>query len=543
MRIKILNDGKNPWLFLESSGSRVYFRGAFWWRGEFFESSGACLKLKTIVEPLLEQGRTAGLAGAIARMRGNFSFVADSPYFLLAAADRVRSYPVYYAFANETFYLGNSSRRLQQEAGLFKRDALCALEFAMAGYVTGPDTLYEGISQVQAGEFLLFSKTDGSLTRSDYYRYWSDSLDYRPDKELAEDLRLATEEAMRRAILSLGKRPVWIPLSGGLDSRLLLACFLYFGYPDITAFSYGKRGHPEVARARRIARKLGVKWHNVEYRPRQVRAMYLSAERKEYFSFADGLSSVPFLNDFYALWLLRQRGLIPADAVFINGQTGDFITGGHLPEAFRVRQEWSGKDLAEAIIDKHFSLWVNLKTEDNLQKISRKILSQLGLCQDSRFGNQEAARYFEFWEWRERQSKFVVNGQRVYEWFGYGWRLPFWDAGLMDFWSRMPLEAKLGQRLHKRFLNSVNYGGVFNGYYMGPHPVKAWERAAVRLLAFYSFFSGKDLNMLANKYVRYFGNYSPFYSYIPYRQYLKDAYWHRNLISYLAREILEGIPK
>ena len=30
----------------------------------------------------------------------------------------------------------------------------------------------------------------------------------------------------------------------------------------------------------------------------------------------------------------------------------------------------------------------------------------------------------------DRQSKYVINGQRIYEYYGYEWRLPLWDKGL-----------------------------------------------------------------------------------------------------------------
>ena len=34
---------------------------------------------------------------------------------------------------------------------------------------------------------------------------------------------------------------------------------------------------------------------------------------------------------------------------------------------------------------------------------------------------------YEFSEFKNRQTKYVITVQRVYEFFGYEWRLPLWD--------------------------------------------------------------------------------------------------------------------
>ena len=40
---------------------------------------------------------------------------------------------------------------------------------------------------------------------------------------------------------------------------------------------------------------------------------------------------------------------------------------------------------------------------------------------------------YEILEYENRQCKYVINGQRLYEYFKYEWRLPLWDNLYLDF--------------------------------------------------------------------------------------------------------------
>jgi hypothetical protein len=40
---------------------------------------------------------------------------------------------------------------------------------------------------------------------------------------------------------------------------------------------------------------------------------------------------------------------------------------------------------------------------------------------------------------------------RVYEYFGFEWRLPLFDHELMDFWAHVPFELRLGRKLYLEF--------------------------------------------------------------------------------------------
>ena len=74
---------------------------------------------------------------------------------------------------------------------------------------------------------------------------------------------------------------------------------------------------------------------------------------------------------------------------------------------------------------------------------------------------------YEYWEWQERQSKYIVNSVRSYEYFEYEWRLPLWRRPLVDFWMRVSLADKQNQSLYIQYLLSHDPDGVFDNI-LGP---------------------------------------------------------------------------
>ena len=64
------------------------------------------------------------------------------------------------------------------------------------------------------------------------------------------------------------------------------------------------------------------------------------------------------------------------------------------------------------------------------------------------------------WEWSERQSKFVTNQQRIYD-YNLNWYLPLWDKEYVDFWKEKLFELQ-DQKLYKYFLQKWNYKNLFD---------------------------------------------------------------------------------
>jgi hypothetical protein len=167
---------------------------------------------------------------------------------------------------------------------------------------------------------------------------------------------------------------------------------------------------------------------------------------------AGNFASLAHIQDWPAVHALVAQKRIERDAVLVPGHTGDFLTGGHVPQSFAGRQRITADELLLAIFDAHYSLWdwpSDAKAE--MRRVFRgRIEHVIGPVTNATV--EQAAADFERWECQERQAKFIVNSVRVYEFFGLEWRLPLYDAELMDFWSRITLSGRLRRRLYFDFV-------------------------------------------------------------------------------------------
>ena len=108
-------------------------------------------------------------------------------------------------------------------------------------------------------------------------------------------------------------------------------------------------------------------------------------------------------------------------------------------------------------IKKHFSLW----PEEDLRSIKYDINTAIKNTLDLELRGSLLSDIYENWEYNERQCKFVVNGQRAYEFLNFDWFLPLWDSEFVKFWTTVPLNLRYKQNLYKKYLTDWNYRDIF----------------------------------------------------------------------------------
>jgi len=475
------------------------------------------------------------LGEELKNIAGNFAVLVRQRERLIVAVDKIRSYPIFYVHEGDRFAVSNSARTLKDECSLSEIDELSLLEFRMAGYVTGRETLYKDLYQLQAGEFIVWDEKDRRLEQNRYYLFYSENVRQEKEGDLIEELDEVTNKIFYRVTEEAKGAPIWVPLSGGLDSRLVLCKLKQLGYDHLISFSYGPPGNYEAKAAKHVAEKLGVPWHFVPSKRKEAKTFFWSEERKKYWDFADGLHIAPNIHWVDSIKLFLRKGLVSENAIFINGQSGDFVQGEHIPKV--DKNEIDIAELCNKIIQKHFSLLKPYLNERNyVNRVNCKIVKTITSCAELNINDyQDFAKYYELWEWQERQCKRVINGQRIYDFYGLSWELPLWADEYLYYWESIPLKYKFERYLFRRYLEKKDFYGLFKKY----KPIQSRWPGKLIFIQFIGngvkILFGEKLSRKYYQYLDYFSHYSNFYAPFSYLEYIRVCQNYKGALPFFGQ--------
>ncbi len=517
----LINDPYHKWTYISENGNDLYFKGQEEYARNILKRAQTC-DPKNILEELDRYlcSLTHYNGGAL-----------ETDKYIIAWTDHIRSWPLFYTLGYKQIVVSNSASKLKAHAGLDSLDDTSVIEFAMAGFVTGKDTLYNHLFSVQPGEFLLFDKQTGAVNTHKYFKYSPEQSNTKPQAEKMQELGRILDETTLEIIKKADGRTIWVPLSAGLDSRILLCKLHEHGYRNIETFTYGPRHNFEAIHAKRIAQTLNVPWRMIHLSPKTVKRYFNSSQREDFWDYAGNLKAIPCMREFSAMCYLHEHKIAKPGDIFLNGQSGDYITGGHIPAACFKDKAVERTDFTNALIGKHYSLWHSLKIDKNLKIAHDKIGHIIGGEWESQDTPEERAAQSEYWEYEGRQICYVVNGQRIYEFLGYNWEMPLWDKRLVDFCRTLFLSDKKDQFLYKAYLKDYNYKGLFPEkephLWRWPIPM-LWVVVAAQFIG--RIKGAKAKEQFYNK-MRSHGHYSNQYAFFPpeyHRGTCQDA---RNVVS------------
>lgn len=416
--------------------------------------SGECLQGEALAKKL--DGYSAPeLPGIIKSLKGNFAIIVRTAESLIATVDQIRSFPLFFAYDNGVLLISDSAEEIRSQLNINKIPSERAAEYLNATMVTSNETLYPGLYQLCAGELIHWEKKHQTSAVFKYFEYWRDEnlIKDANEEDLFHELDSIHLNIFTRLAESLNNRLAVIPLSGGEDSRLIAWMLDRVGYDKVRYITYGPPKNWEAVIAREVANNLSGKW---QFEPTDHQYWYNwfnSEERQQCTTYADGFNGFPHIQDFPVVGRLTQCREIPEDAVFIPGHSGGLLTGNQTPANMANKNSVSADQLIAKILHKNYSAWNLDEVEPNfIQYFKQKIVEILNLPDE--FDGSTFCDLSEYWEWQERQGNYIINSLRVYEYWGYEWRLPLWDIDLTGFWNSVPANLRADRYLFRKYIET-----------------------------------------------------------------------------------------
>jgi asparagine synthase (glutamine-hydrolysing) len=414
----------------------VYLAGFSWYADEYTEG-------QMLIDLILNNSGNFSEFSIFCRsLNGRFSVVAEVADEIWIHTCHTWSYPVFYEITGKKFRVTDRPETLLQAAEKPKVTDKTLLYFLYFGVTPGSSTLHAPVAVSQPGESICVSLKNGGLSRQ--HQDWPMAATEPSDtKKLGAQIRTV----FSRYGTFLKNRKVLLPLTRGYDSRLLACLLKEAGHENVLCATWGREGNPETETAAKVAEKLGFEYVFIPYTSEMISGFMHEPGFKKYIEQAGHLTSMPYLQDYFAVRDLVSKGLIDNNTVALPGHPGDFLRGSHLQETLNIE---TPEELSRSIMRKFGQSTSMSQREVNL--IS-------GTIQKTIFSPElNNAANFDFWDYQERQCKFIGNSSRVYDFFNIAWQVPLFDKSLFSLMLSLPFSQRLNavlynQTLEKEFFN------------------------------------------------------------------------------------------
>ncbi|ATG53172.1 hypothetical protein CFK38_08435 [Brachybacterium vulturis] len=390
------------------------------------------------------------------RRRGElFSAVLVTEEEILLLTDHLRSWPLFYAVRGGTVHVGEDAFSVADALGGRLLEAGAAAEFLHTGFVLGDRSLLRGVHQVPAGTTVRIDRTTGEITRHLERRLRLREPEFEDVPSFTQAFTEALDAAMSRLYERADGRVIALPLSAGLDSRLLASLLARDGYPHVQTFTYGLPDNAEAQVSSRIAASLGLPWRQVVHTPEQLRRAWTDPSTTGFLREASGGASLPHIQDWFAMQELTTDGTLPPGSIVIPGHT---VVSTAKDEPLRHGRRVDPAAVVRSLEPWHFSLRSQPARAVRLPSVIHELqdfFTEVSLTGDPR-DTMDAVRWF--WQ-RERQSKYILNSMRGYEYVGLEWGLPMHELAVWEVYEAAP-DAAIASREWYRALTEEIYSSV-----------------------------------------------------------------------------------
>jgi len=251
---------------------------------------------------------------------------------LFIISDPYGTRKLFYMFTRSKFVLASRLRAFTADPTFSRTiDFQSLVELLAYGYILGDRTIFTNIRCLDPGTVLIIDLRTGNVHRTRYYEFYPE-ISLKPLEVVIDKLNSLLRYYVNEQIKDLEK--IGLFLSGGIDSRLLLAAIDKDLFDRVYAFTYCY--HEDCSDkliAEEIASELDINWKFYKINPNALRDYW-----KEAITVTDGMIVFHHTHGLHNIYEEISTTIRP-DAV-LTGYAGEILHGGYIHRNFlRVKNE------------------------------------------------------------------------------------------------------------------------------------------------------------------------------------------------------------
>lgn len=360
---------------------------------------------------------------------------------LILANDRLGLHPLYFSQTPRGFIFGSGVRTLLTDPQVPRQvDKVAIQEYLTFDHILGQRTLLESVQLLPQASVLTYSQNTLTIRRYYDLRYETE-YSLRTEQSYLDELMVHLQRAVQRQ--SPDGIPAGLMLSGGLDSRMLLALLADQKlHEPLKTFTWSIPGSNDARYAHEAAQKAGMPHYFFELKPD-----WLLEKGEKAVRITDGMGNMVNLH---ALATLEQEAGLAK--IIYKGFMGDAMFGFGLRPRF-----WSLYNQSTAF-DVHLEAYrdyrvLSFDLPDHARIFTDSFLRDAGdgLRQDYQAGilecnSPDLADQRCYFDLAQRVPRMTLNGVQVVRDQAVV-RLPFCDNDLVEFSARTPPFLRFERRI------------------------------------------------------------------------------------------------
>lgn len=450
---------------------------------------------------------------------------------LVLVNDRFGTRPLYYVVSNNTVYFAPEVKAFPSELKS-NIDFSSIYDLFSYGHLFGYKTMFKNINQLPEASYLVFQNGNPEIKR--YWDYPFDELIYIRTNFSKKEIEGYTEKLQDTFLKSVerqtrkNRKDILISLSGGLDSRFVIAAAAKNEVDPLTVYTMGEQASEDVIYSGQVVKILGADQTIFKIQPENI------WKDADYFSkISDSMSMI--YGPIQGMTPLRHFN--GKSQIKLTAQMCDAVFGNTLQ---RTRmQALMGKKVHDDESRNIITGIFNLLTEFQIKQVFtdefyRKLENENIPGQYIEKYKLPMHSYFNLLM-NEHGRRGTLGGNLIYN-LMYETRMPSYDYDLMDLAYSLPIELRKNQFIYRRA-----FSGLFPELAEIPregvgYPINISE-TKLKIKYLENKIIGRLKKTPASKFVNQFSRWNK-------PSYVSYAFWFRNeLRTSLENFIKTEVPK